>query len=796
MDRIPEILAPCGNMSVLKAALSVGADACYLAGNSFGARAYAQNFTDNELIDAIELAHLYGAKLYLTCNTLIKNIELKNVYDMLRPLYEAGLDAVLVQDFGVMKLVREEFPDLPIHTSTQMNILTPEGVKLAKQMGAERVVAAREMTISEFRRIKEETDMELEVFVHGAMCLCYSGRCLMSSMAGGRSGNRGRCAQPCRQRYNGEYLLSMRDLCTLRYVPLLMDAGVDSLKIEGRMKNEYYVASAVDAYKQIALDTASGTYTEEKALRLEENLLEVFNRGGFSTGYMMRDRSERKWDEALIDSSMPGRRGVKVGSIEKTMDGKIAFKALKAIGVGDELLIDVKEPISITSNKDFKAGAEAVLNAPETRRISKGTNIFRTRSRKVTEEIEKLIDNPKKIPVTGKAFVRSGEEISLTLRYNDIDVTVTGPMAQEASNRPICDDTIRNKLSQMGNTVFTMEELEIDNDGRSFVRVGDISELRRSAVDVLLKRIAQAGRRDAGDKETFEAGNKETFEAENKETFEAENNNITGPGGTRMFSVSYPHQLKAVINLLPDNSQVYIILDTGLGGFDKKALYDAADTLQEISKDKKNVKILLGLAYINRGEYDAIGDYGKLLEGVNGTDGIDGLYIRNIDDLAAVREHFTDKIFMLSNSLYTYNDMAATELLDILRSHTGKVIFETSIELTLKEALAIDYRSEHISMYYGKLPLMVTSGLRDTKGRLKDDKSYTYDVIRAKGYCYNVLLSGLPLSMHGTELDNMETSKLYFFTDETEEEVRDVLSDNPKYIAQKRYTRGHFEKGI
>ena len=273
----PEVLAPSGNMKALKAAIAAGADACYLAGNSFGARAFAGNFTDAELLEALEYAHLFGVRLYLTVNTLIKDNEFSRLYDFLCPLYEAGLDSVLVQDFGVLKFIKENFPLLPIHSSTQMNILTPEGASFVKNLGVKRIVAAREMTLKELKAIKDTSDIELEAFVHGAMCVCYSGRCLFSSMLGGRSGNRGCCAQPCRKLYNGSYRLSMRDMCTLGYVPDLIEAGVDSFKIEGRMKNEYYVASAVDSYKRMIEDYTSGCFTVEKAFAEEKRLLDVFS---------------------------------------------------------------------------------------------------------------------------------------------------------------------------------------------------------------------------------------------------------------------------------------------------------------------------------------------------------------------------------------------------------------------------------------------------------------------------------------------------------------------------------------
>ncbi|SEP89861.1 putative protease [Lachnospiraceae bacterium NE2001] len=790
MLRRPEILAPCGNMSSLKAAIAAGADACYLAGTSFGARAYADNFTSDELLLAIEEAHLHNVKVYLTCNTLVKNSELGSVVEMLAPLYEAGLDAVLIQDLGIVKLVRETFPGLEIHTSTQMNILTPAGMSLAKEMGATRVVAAREMTLGEIRLLKESSDLELEVFVHGAMCLCYSGRCLMSSMLGGRSGNRGRCAQPCRQKYNGKYLMSMRDLSSLKAVPDLIKAGVDSLKIEGRMKNEYYTAATVDAYKTLRDAYIDGRYSEELAVKYEERLLDIFNRGGFSTGYFYRDRLvDDKWDAELIDSSMPGRRGVKVGSVRKIAGGKISFPADKDIDSGDELLIDVEEPISITSNVSVKRGEMVTLKAPETRRISRGAALYRTRSRTLTEYYEKLINRDNKLEITGSVSAVCGERLTLKLRYGDISVIERGGVVEASTNRPTNKETIKNKISQLGNTDFKLINLESKVDSNVFVRIGDISELRRRAAENLREAIAGRYKRDKNNIKRSAAFDSLKYDSQDqrKNTLFINNN--------RFYSFAYPEQLKAFLNNYPleltaISGYVYIALDLGLGGYDKKTLRSLLGILNDIKTNiHLNVRTLLALPYINRGEYSITNDYGDIIGK------IDGLYIRNIDDLAVCKNGFLDKDFIIASSLYTYNDMAAAEINDLLSDHTGPVIYETSLELTYKEAMDIEYRADHITMYYGKLPLMVTSGLRDTTQDLKDERRHHYNVVNARGLSYNVVFTDYPLSLVNLPQSDL-VKKYYAFTDETPEEVLDVISDSPAYIKNRRYTEGHSAKGI
>ena len=249
-----ELLAPAGNLEILKGVIESGADAVYVGGSMFGARAYANNFTEEELLEAIDFAHLRGVKVYLTVNTLIKNSEFSKLYDYLLVYYKRGLDAVIVQDLGVVKAIHEYFPSMEIHTSTQMTVTGADGVRFLSQFGVTRVVMAREVSLAEMKRIHEETGMELEAFVHGALCYSYSGQCLFSSILGGRSGNRGRCAQPCRLPYTvegkkDEYILSLKDMCGIKALDKLHDAGVYSLKIEGRMKQLEYACGVVKYYR-------------------------------------------------------------------------------------------------------------------------------------------------------------------------------------------------------------------------------------------------------------------------------------------------------------------------------------------------------------------------------------------------------------------------------------------------------------------------------------------------------------------------------------------------------------------
>ena len=311
MNNLYEILAPAGNYETFLAVLNAGADAVYLAGNMFGARAYAGNLTEEELLKAIDYCHIHNKKLYLTVNTLLKNNELfDKLYDYLCPLYNAGLDGVIVQDYGVMKFIHDNFPDMEIHASTQMTITDHRYCDFLRKYNVSRIVPAREMSLEDIRRLKENTDMEIECFVHGALCYSYSGMCFMSSLLGDRSGNRGRCAQPCRLNYSEGNVLSLKDLCTLDILPDILEAGVFSLKIEGRMKSPEYAAGVTAIYRKYVdmyINKGREGYTVDSTDK--DKLLMLFDRGGMTDGYYNNHNGKHmiadndKSDKSLTDKS-------------------------------------------------------------------------------------------------------------------------------------------------------------------------------------------------------------------------------------------------------------------------------------------------------------------------------------------------------------------------------------------------------------------------------------------------------------------------------------------------------------
>ena len=435
-----ELLAPAGSFASLKAAVAAGADAVYMGGARFGARAYAQNADQDEMIAAIEYAHLHGCRLYMTVNTLFKENELGELYEYLLPYYKAGLDGVIVQDLGALSFIREHFPGIELHASTQMTITSVYGAKELKRLGCCRVVPAREVSLEEIRRIYDETGMDIETFVHGALCYCYSGQCLMSSLIGGRSGNRGRCAQPCRLPYrvygqeNGtavnkedqKCVLSMKDLCTLDILPQILEAGVFSLKIEGRMKSPRYTAGVVRIYRKYLnryLEYGSEGYYVEPEDKKE--LLDLFDRGGFTSGYYTRHN-------------------------------------------GRDMI--------------------ALKEKPEFRETNKELFDFLDRE---------YVETEKKEPVEGYAYLAEGLPSVLTLTCGDISVTVSGQEPQAAKNQPMTREKVIRQLGKTGATAFEFTELEAEVCGALFLPVQALNELRREGFEALTEAIQNQWRRKA-----------------------------------------------------------------------------------------------------------------------------------------------------------------------------------------------------------------------------------------------------------------------------------------------------------
>ncbi len=494
-----ELLAPAGNMDSLKAAVMAGCDAVYLGGVLFGARAFAGNFTNEEIVDAINYAHLYGVKVYVTINTIIYDSEVERFLDYVRFLHKNNVDAVIIQDIGMFDLLRKKFPNLELHASTQMNIHNYDGALLAKKLGFKRVVMARETPIDVIKKIKEEIDIEIEVFIHGALCVSYSGECLLSALVGKRSGNRGTCAQICRKKYDfydddknklntNNYLLSTKDLCTLKYIDKLIEIGVDSLKIEGRMKRSPYVYLVTKTYRKVI-----DNYYNTGKLKIDENdiieLKKMFNRN-FTKGFMLNeDNNNFTYDKR------PNNIGIEVGQVISKVKNDLKIKLTYDVSVHDGLrILDDKEDKGLVINKMFinnKSVLEAkkgdVITLKYDKYVEKNSKVLLTSSKKQLESIFEAIKNQERFIYIDLNFTaKENENLKLTITDGLNTVTeVLDKTPMRAINKETSFDVIKKQLSKLGNTIYKARSITLNLDDNLFINIKDINEIRRRAISKL-----------------------------------------------------------------------------------------------------------------------------------------------------------------------------------------------------------------------------------------------------------------------------------------------------------------------
>lgn len=493
----PELLAPVGNIECLYAAIEAGCDAVYLSGKLYGARNFAGNFSNEELVDAIKICHLYGIKVYVTINTLIYEAEVDNFIRYVEFLYINNVDAVIIQDIGMFDLIRKIYPNLELHISTQMHVHNLEGVHLMEELGADRVVLARETPFELVKKIKENTNIELEIFVHGALCISYSGQCLMSSLIGGRSGNRGTCAQCCRQPYDlyendtkinkDNYLLSTRDLNSLENLGKLIEIGVDSLKIEGRMKRPEYVYLIISTYRK-AIDN----YLKYKDVRITDNdikeIKKIFNRK-FTKGFLFNTKNDE-----FINSYRPNHQGIEIGKVISVKHNNITIKltddlnvqdGIRFIGSNDSGLTvqtmlknnqKVKEAfkndiISLYS-KDIPKVGDIVVKTTDNNQLNRINNLINSKLRKV------------KIDLAFSAHIGNNILITITDGYNTINNTSLY-IVDKSINNPTKKEDIIKQLNKLGDTIYEIDNISIDIDDNIFIPVKVINELRRDTVNML-----------------------------------------------------------------------------------------------------------------------------------------------------------------------------------------------------------------------------------------------------------------------------------------------------------------------
>ena len=509
-----ELLSPVGDFECLKAAVQNGADAVYFGANLFSARAFASNFDDNILEEAINYAKIRGVKTNLTLNTLIKNNEIADAINLAKKAYKYGIDAVIVQDLGLARYLIKNFPGLHMHGSTQMSVHNLNGVHQLQKLGFSRVVLSRELSVKEIENICKNSDIEIEVFVHGALCISYSGQCLFSSMVGGRSGNRGKCAQPCRLPFqllendkviDTGYLLSPRDLCGLEFLPQLVNAGVSCLKIEGRMKTPEYVATVTRIYRKYLDLTISGQsfIIDEQD---KKDLLQVFNRGGFSNGHL-----DNTPNRNLIYKEKPNNMGIYLGKVSNFNNNKghISFTTESTLHVGDTISIENKK-----HETSLYTISELMIKDKNIKEAHPGDNIKIGRMKGsiyVDDKIYKISDKNltfsaldtlnkelRKKYINCKLVVKHNTPISITLFGNNIEVTIISEIIPiQAINNPITKERLINQFSKTTNTPFEISNFEIDLDDGLFIQsISALNELRRLVISKYQEKLISSFKRN------------------------------------------------------------------------------------------------------------------------------------------------------------------------------------------------------------------------------------------------------------------------------------------------------------
>jgi putative protease len=742
MKRV-ELLSPAGNYETMVGAFNAGADAVYLGGSKFGARAYADNFDRDQVLDAISYAHLHNKRIYMTVNTLVKEREFDQLYDFLLPFAEKRLDGVIVQDYGVMRFIREEFPEVELHASTQQMVTGIYGAKLLKELGCCRVVPARELSLYEMKNIREKADIEVEAFIHGAMCYCYSGACLFSSMVGSRSGNRGRCAQPCRLPYmdrNSEgkeiYPLSLKDMCTIDIISELIKAGIDSFKIEGRMKKPEFSAGVTSLYRKYINEYYANPGKPLKVSKEDRKMLsELYLRTEISEGYYHKHNGRE-----MLTISSPAYNG--------TSDQVIA--RVRNDFLGSELKVKCQ------LDGYFTVGQPAILN------------------------------------------------MSVVTPDETIVESVTGNEVQSASKRPMDEESITKQLSKLGNTHFEAEAINvvIDDNGTNtgiFVPVGELNEMRRLLCEKMEGRLLGTDNKPVIRDNPESNGNKDGSKAEKREA----DYSILVVNKGQLDAVL--QECRGRNYILYIDSDIYFTLDKAMEEKLTKAHSDGVEILvalpyvsreeekfdgtrdiDEIMKDSKGildgilVRNLEQLGYLKEKNYE-----GKIITDY-------GVYVWNNEAAQLLGEinGITELTVPLELTFHEVRDLSIDKALSFnVYGRTPMMITANCIKKTLGSCSGKQWQfnQERLSMVDrmgNNLP--ITTNCRN---------------------CYNVIWNAHPTSLHKKLDNIRDTGKFdHFrldFSTESEAEVKTVIgafvygeADALKRLDEMNYTTGHFKRGV
>lgn len=793
-----ELLAPAGSIESLYAAVLSGADAVYLGGNKFSARAYASNFDDETLSKVVDYCHMYGVKIYITLNTLIKESEIQEAVNYIKYLYEIGVDALIIQDTGIAYIMRKLFPDFEIHASTQMTIHNWEGAEFLVDSGFKRIVLSRELSIEEIKYISIDKAIETEIFVHGALCVCYSGQCLMSSIIGGRSGNRGRCAQPCRLPYRlikrgtGEerqgYLLSPKDICTVEVIEDIIKSGTSSLKVEGRMKRPEYVAGVVGSYRK-AIDNIYGEDTKFKTEEEQSKLLKLFNREGFSKAYLYGNIGSD-----MMAYAYPKNTGIFIGKVNKdlsiTLQEDISLE--DGIRSGDEGFVLSKIIKAVNEVKEADKG-DCVKIYPS--KFKPGDQLYKTSDFKLMEELGQIYNNPfsKRIEIDISVTFAVDERITLQADYNGKSYRVEGEVVQKAVNRPLDKDRIEENLRKTGALHFSIRNINYIVFDEGFLPISAVNSVRRELLENIFKDETGRYKRIYSGDESKLLG-KQTGSTVHRESKAARNNREP----EYFISVNTSDQLRAAEELQFDN----IVID----------LYKRGAKFEVENIKCKN--LYLRIPNIVKREYEAVC---SMIEKNLGH--IEGIVTANL----GIINRFKDKTKIIGDyKLNVFNSFSAEFFKECLHK------IPLSLELNKKEIQELvstmpegytgDNRLQQL--IYGKAELMVTEycPIGSTMGGknkkcscneacekdnyvLKDRKGEEFTVVNDKfcrSYIYNSVATNM-IPMTGEFLERNIASFRLDFVDEDYNQTYMVLKaliDKDFNALEGNYTKGHYKRGV
>lgn len=804
-EMLPELLSPAGSIESVYAAVNNGCDAIYIGGKYFSARQYANNFSIEELEKACDYCHLRGVKVYVTVNTLYKQREILSFLNYIKQLYEMGVDALIIQDIGAAEVIKKYFKNMPLHASTQLTTNNLKDVNFLYQQGFSKIVLSRELSLQEVKYIAENTEADIEVFVHGALCVCYSGQCIMSSILGGRSGNRGRCAQTCRLPYTlykqydkikEGHLLSPKDIQTITILPQLIESGVSSLKIEGRMKNPEYVAGVTQIYRKyldLYANSPEDYEVDNKDIKI---LTQLFNRGGFTEGYYNTNAGSD-----MMSIERPKTWGLKTGFVDSYNEkvGRVTIRTREPLVAGDGIEIWTQKEPHIGSNISRASKAGEFISLKIEGNISKNDVVYKTHDKALEDTLKKTWEkDTRKLPIYGKLKAKKGLPLCYQIWDNKGNVIYKeGDIVEVAQKQALSIEKLKQQAMKTGATPFYIECLEIEADDHIYISISSINEIRRAATDALQSAILKKSKRKALE-----------FQKEKR----------------KQMPIIKTKKLNVLVNtieqfdIVSSDRRVHIIYCELTEDFKK-------NYSKYIEKcHKNNIKLYAALPRIERKQSEQL--YAEAIQLLKQSN-IDGFLVRSSGQFFDIAN--TDKKITID---YTMNVLNG-ESIDFWQQKGADTVC-LSLENNLQEINAMANKQCEM-VVYGYLPLMVTqqcpignytggktNGIycsekdNDSLYFLKDRKGMKFPLMTDCKQCICTILNGKPLftlKFYDEILESATGTVRLIFTKEGAKRTQRILNAYAEMtedctiqsgetrillheMNEKGSTKGHYFRGV